>query len=107
MSYMFSASYDASFKIVDVKFVEFNACNFIFKIHAIFYKNGVLQSDAKFNVSFGFKEFYMYCNTIFSTPYETLCHAIEERNEFILDKILDNATVKSRAYLTGFEGEMK
>lgn len=107
MSYLFNASYDVSFKIVDIKFVEFNACNFNFRIHAIFYKNGVLSSDTKFGVSFGFKEFYMYCNTIYSTPYETLCSAIEDRNPFIIEKILNNGMVKSRAFITSFDGEMK
>lgn len=106
-SYMFSASYDVSFKIVDIKFVEFNACNFVFEINAIFYKNGVLSSDTKFNVSYSFKDFFLYCNKIFSTPYETLCYAIEERNWFIIEKILDNGMVKSRSCLAGFDGEMK
>lgn len=106
-SYLFSASYETSFKIVDIKFVEFNACNFNFRIHAIFYKNGVLSSDTKFNVSYGFKELFLYCNKIFNTPYETLCYSIEERNPFIIEKILDNGMIKSRAYLTGFDGEMK
>lgn len=41
MSYVFSSSYETSFKIVDIKFVEFNACNFNFRIHAIFYKSGI------------------------------------------------------------------
>lgn len=107
MSYVFSANYEVSFKIVNIEFVEFNACNFNFRIHAIFYKNGVLSSDTKFGVSFGFKEFFLYCNKIFSTPHETLCYAIEERNQFIIEKILNNGMVKSRACLTGFDGEMK